>query len=403
MIGEVQELIEADKIDEAEKCRKDFFGIRSKLTRAINPLDPKVLIDHYEAKEAGVFTALSFPGVLGELIGALEREWLVAVLGSMKKGKSFLLQLGSVLGAIQKKRVVVVNLEMNQGDMIERNANQLIGIPETLNGQIYVPTFDCVCNQYNQCPVPHFRKNKIPLCTKDTNYKLPSIIDADRRYKPCMECRKDPDRRDRYMPTTWYLPYKGEKVRTLPAILRTARTFTKNYGDRLRHITYPAYSITMADLFKDLDSLIFKEGFIPDIVILDYGDILKPEGRSSSERDRLSEDWKNMKRWAGEHRALWLTATQTNRMAIDKTTISQKDIAEDIRKLAHVDVMVGIHQTDDDKTKGLSRLSVLANRHRKFDKRQVMILHQLDLGLPYIDSEWVPIKHDEKEETNDDE
>jgi hypothetical protein len=401
-IEQISELLNTGKDDEAENTANGKSKLTRKLTRA-KTLSRKEIVDVYEARDAGVPTALKLSGVFGQLIGELNRGWLVSIMAPAKRGKSFLLQEMAMQGARQGKNVVYINVEMGEFDLFDRFTNQIASLPADTVGKIGVPAFDCVWNQHGKCPIPHLRKNKIELCTKQTGYEVPKWEEADPRYRTCTVCRDDPKYKKNYVLAIWHIPYKGGTSRTLPALLKSASSFRRQYGDRLRLLTYPTYSVSFSDVEKDVNRLIADSRFIPDIIILDYGDILKPERHYANERDRLSEDWKRMKGFAETNHVLWLTATQTNREGAGRTTITQKDIAEDWRKFTIVDLMIGIHQTPADKEKNLFRTSVLARRSGNFSGAQVVVLNQLDLGLPYIDSEWVPIKHNEKEETNDNE
>ena len=54
-----------------------------------------------------------------------------------------------------------------------------------------------------------------------------------------------------------------------------------------------------------------------------------------------------------------------------------------------MDLKIAINQTPDEEEGGVMRLGVIAHRHRKRStKREAMVLQQLTIGLPMIDSEW---------------
>jgi hypothetical protein len=392
LFSEGMDLVSSGRMDEAEKLHSEFRGVVQATSKWENPFSPKVVGNHFADIESGRHEVLSFRGALGELIGPLEREWLVAFLGPMKRGKSFWLQEAIFQAIVARRRVAYINLEMGTKGIREREYRRISGLPDDNNRIIKLPKFDCYNNQTGKCPLPHMRTNRISLRLKDNDYGLPDWQDANPRYQVCTVCRGNPELRDSFIPDVWYVPWKARESLRLQTVARSIRGFARNYGDRLRQITYPAYSVTIADICRDLDELAYAEGFFPDLVILDYGDILRTEYQTGSERDRISSDWKKMKGIAGERRCLWITASQTNRIGLDKDTVSQKDIAEDIRKLAHVDVMVGINQTEAEKSELITRLNVLANRHRLFSSAQVIVLHQLAIGATYLDSEWMSIR-----------
>jgi hypothetical protein len=170
--------------------------------------------------------------------------------------------------------------------------------------------------------------------------------------------------------------------------MRRGVRFGSLYGKYLRIKEYPAYSATLDDIERDLDILERIDGFNFEVVGIDYADILA-DGAGKNERERLDSIWKKLKRLAASRDVLVITASQTNRSAITKTSISQIDTAEDIRKIAHVDAMIGLNQTPTEKENGIMRLNVIAHRHHVFHKNKQVIVEQ-DLGIcdPCISSRW---------------
>jgi hypothetical protein len=64
-------------------------------------------------------------------------------------------------------------------------------------------------------------------------------------------------------------------------------------------------------------------------------------------------------------------------------------VAEDIRKVAHVDVMISLNQLEIEKRRGVMRLAVIAHRDKDFYQLgQCFVLQQLELGQPNLDSEY---------------
>jgi hypothetical protein len=63
-------------------------------------------------------------------------------------------------------------------------------------------------------------------------------------------------------------------------------------------------------------------------------------------------------------------------------------VSEDWRKVANVDLMVAINQTEEEKRSGCIRVSVIAGREEEFDqKRSCIVLQNLELGQVCLDSE----------------
>lgn len=390
LFNQGRELVLAGQMDEAVKLHEQFRGVASVTSRWENPLDQRVIRQHFSEMEDDTYTVLNFNGALGQLVRPLERGWLVAFLGPMKRGKSFWIQETLFRAAASRKRAAYVNLEMIPKGVRERQYMRLTGLGNNHNGRpVQFPLFDCYYNQCGECPVPDMRTNDMTLRRDDADRSLPKWGSSGQEdYRVCTACRDEKELRKHWLPDVWYTWYKPEREFTEETVIKTAAGFMRQYGDRIRQITYPAYSVNISDIQRDLEELAWADNFRPDVVLVDYADIVDSETRTSSEREHLNQVWKAMKRAAGEMQALWVTASQTNRAAIDKALVGQKDVAEDIRKLAHVDAMYAINQTANEKDDLITRISTLAHRHHKVGRGQVAVLHQLDIGLPYIDSEW---------------
>jgi hypothetical protein len=92
---------------------------------------------------------------------------------------------------------------------------------------------------------------------------------------------------------------------------------------------------------------------------------------------------------AADKNFLVVSASQGTRGSIDSYSIRQTDVSQDIRKLAHVNVMIGINQTEEEKSEQALRVNLLAHRNRRMSRGEVKILYSFETGQPVLDSEWV--------------
>lgn len=383
-----RDLIRAGRVEEAITLHDDFRNVIQATSGWENPFDEKVINDHFR-EDLSEYQVLSFRGVLNELIGPLERSWLVAFMGPMKRGKSFWCEEAIFAGLSQQKRVAYINLEMPGRAVRTREYKRITALPER-NSRYVLPQFDCLLNQTGVCVLPERTGGGI-LVQDDQ----PPQYTPGHPWRVCTYCREHRSEirqkynRNSYAAAIWFSHVN--KLSLNPgAVHKEAQNLKMLSGDHLRQKTYPAYSATVEDVRRDLDDLMYAERFYPDIVVLDYADILGSERSFDHERHRLDNIWKRLKQAAAEMGALWITATQTNRRGMERHSVKQTDTAEDIRKMAHVDAMWGLNQTEDDRQQYFTRISQLASRHREAADREVMVLHQLQLGLPYLDSEWYP-------------
>jgi replicative DNA helicase len=158
----------------------------------------------------------------------------------------------------------------------------------------------------------------------------------------------------------------------------------------------------MADVDEALDDLERVEGFIPDVIITDYASIIRPEKKYNDPRHDVDDIFKAHKRLAQTRSALVVTGAQSlgaGRSALNKDMQGEEDVGVNAYILAHVDIMMTLDQTPDEKEKGIWRMGVVEHRWKPFNKRrQVMALQQLELGLPVMDTEIIYYKSGGKKE-----
>jgi hypothetical protein len=394
-----RELLKAGRVDEAIALHDDFRSVVRATSNWENPFDPKVIRDHFREPDTS-YQVLEYRGALGRMIGPLERNWLVAFMGPMKRGKSFWCEESIFAGLAGRKKVAYINLEMPNRTVRSREYKRITALPDKM-GRYIIPQFDCQLNQYGVCNLST-RTGAGALIAADA-ITAPEYV-VGHPWQVCTWCRDNAGALlsagevNTFAAGVWYSHTNKMDLRVADA-LREADSLQMLCGDSLRQITYPAYSATVDDVRRDIDELIYAHKFYPDIVVLDYADILGSEQSYNQERHRLDNIWKRLKQAAGEMDALWITATQTNRKGLEKMSgsaakmknVSQVDTAEDIRKMAHVDAMFAINRGDHELH--YTRMSHLANRHRDVSPQQVVVLHQLELGLPYMDSDVYPARY----------
>lgn len=176
-------------------------------------------------------------------------------------------------------------------------------------------------------------------------------------------------------------PTFGEVRRGMRAILK--KTGSKQSILKLRCV--PADTLRVSDIHADLEGLA-RNGWVPDVVVIDYADILAPEiGASDDMRHSINTTWKALRRLSQEFHILVATATQSDAASYDASTIRRKNFSENKAKIAHVTGMAGINQTEDEKEQGVFRLNWIALREGVFyEGRCVTTAGCLALGNPAI-------------------
>lgn len=372
-------------LENAQSALQSYRKVAKSVSTWVNPFDKDCIREVYDAKVVGDETdqLFKFPGVLGSYFGGFERSWLVSLQGPEKRGKTWWLQEFGFQALFNRLKVAIFTLEMPKTGFLHRGYKRITALSHPRYGkdEVVYPCFDCAKNQDSSCTRMD-RENRIRLLSADGE-RPSSIESTPSGYSVCTKCRGTRD----FATSTWYEYIKRDKM-TFRNLSRQLRGIQTMYGDRLRVKIYPTFSANLATIMNDLDTLEYTEDFIPDVVIIDYADILAPEDRRTEGRDRIDETWKSMKRLASERHILVVTATQAGRSTFEKRSVRATDTSEDIRKLAHVDAMLSLNQLPVEKDQGIMRLGIIVHRWKEFNElRSIVVLQQLDMGQTLLDSE----------------
>lgn len=168
------------------------------------------------------------------------------------------------------------------------------------------------------------------------------------------------------------------------------RNMAMYYRGDLRIRTYPSNSLTIARLKEDLDSMALYEHFVPDVIVADYADIFKHTTAAKEMRDRINDTWVSLRGLASERHALVVTATQTGRATVGgQKDAEESDVAEDIRKVAHVTKMIMINQNATEREQGLYRLACNTTRDEPVAPSQLLCTACLAIGEPMLDAHMI--------------
>ena len=131
---------------------------------------------------------------------------------------------------------------------------------------------------------------------------------------------------------------------------------------RIKH--WGANQATVGDLVVWLRALKSRQGFEPDVIIVDYADLLLPEGKRIKERHfgELGDIIRALRQVAGDFNAAVWTAGQTVRRSYNASLLDLNDIALDIQQVHVADVIVGLCQTPAERVSQKMRVALLGNR-----------------------------------------
>lgn len=123
---------------------------------------------------------------------------------------------------------------------------------------------------------------------------------------------------------------------------------------------FPTGGLTIAELESYLHVLEVKWGMIPDILLLDYADLMSLDRKNY--RVDLGDIYKKLRGMAIKRNMAVVTASQVNRSSKSSKWIGAEDIAEDYSKVATADVVISYNQTKEEQERNLARLYVVKGR-----------------------------------------
>jgi len=337
-------------------------------------------------------TAMTFQDSLGRYMPNIFRGKLYAMLGPTKRGKSWWLQEWAVNGVIDGLQTVVFSLEMTDEETDERLATRLsakeIMIQKKKN--YLIPVIDC---EYNQSGLCQRKECKSPeTVVRDAQKNILKTYEECPEHIPCTYCR---DKELDFKPCHWLVEETISRLTNREA-KKYRREFADHYGkDGLQLISFPIGTADVSDVEKALDDLTRDHGFIADLIIIDYADIMKKDNSKGELRFQLRDIWEELSRLAKTRNCIVVTATQGNRQSIYKDRLTAEDVAEDISKVMTIDGIFGINERghgkesigDRDRYWKVQRIETLALRYGDFlEGHQCVCLTDRARGQVCIDS-----------------
>lgn len=288
-------------------------------------------------------TLIEFSGALGKFFkNALERECFISFMGKKGIGKSFWLQTMAWQGLLQRRRVAFFEV----GDM---------GEAQTLRRFM-------------------IRAAKQPRYPQDIYYPT-KIWRNEKKHR----VQRDFEIREFAKKLSWRKAWKAceavmnNKVRSKEPYLKLSCHFNST-------ISVDGIDSILQDWERDT-------GWIPDIIIIDYADILKMQYPGKEGRDCINETWKRLRGLSQKRHCLLITATQSDADSYDRETLKMKNFSDDRRKIDSVTGMIGINQTEGEKKRGIMRLNWVSLRDDEFHPANcVHVAGCLALANPAIKS-----------------
>ena len=330
------EAFEAGDVDKAEiELSKGLEKQALSFEPGLNLSDPKQVLNlmddpHEEGISLGVdeFDRLGFQ---------LRRKTLTLFIGARGKGKSWSCVHAAKMALIQQWSVVIYSLEMSEKDYAVRVLQAFFSISQR-EAEVEVARF-----------------------TKDKKGELSDMI-FERLERKSM--------RDDKVKAEMVRRVREEFPRRPPLIIKQ----------------FPSGALTMAALEAHLDGLERYEKIVPDLVILDYPDLMKHDVKNK--RIELGQLFVDFRGIMVKRNAAGFAPTQGNRESDDARVVTGDMVSEDISKNNTADGILTYSQTDEEYKIGLARLYIEKNRTGK-GKAMVLLSQAYEIGQFCLDS----VKH----------
>ena len=323
LIKQMERSLEVKDIEAVTETFHAFEPIEFVAGQHPDPFDPEQQRKWLAQQETE--TLVEFPNALGKFIGnAFERDSFIAFAGPEKRGKSYWL-LDVVWRAVKQRRRVLYYVV---GDMSEKQAMIRLLKRATLQ----------------------------PRKTKELEIPARFVKKNDK-----ITVRKRMQEK------------KGLTPKTVAMKMKKVMQLTATKEPRLKTRIFGSSTICASDIESEIAHL-SKQDWVPDVVVIDYADILtcEPHSKHMEYRHQINETWKTLRRISQRFHLCLVTATQTAATSYEAKTIKKSDFSEDKRKGAHVTGMLGINQTPEEKVMGVYRLNWIFFREGAWAEHQVV-------------------------------
>lgn len=331
-IVKVMEAIEDGNLDQAEVEMQ--HGLRSQVgvfEIGLNMSDTGSALSFMDEIETGINIGIEEFDKRG--VNMRKGEALL-IMAPMKRGKSWFLTHIGRQALLQRQTVVHFTLENS----------------EKITSQRYVQMFFSMSKRKIDIKVPRFKVDEMGRLTDIYFDELerPTLTDPDMRKNLSTKMRK-------------------EFMKRTPLIIKQ----------------FPTGMLTISMMEAYLDGLERFHKIVPDVVIVDYPDLMKIDGMNK--RIDTGVIYQQLRGMAVQRNFALVEATQVNREGMGAKKVVDTMVAEDVSKIATADAVITYSQTEQEKAMGLARLYA-SNVRNDEDKFTVLISQAYGIGQFCLDS-----------------
>ena len=292
----VRQLLNSGNIKAAQEIMAAFSPIQRSQSVAFDPFDSPDVI--HEAFAVGEQSLLTFdrPDEKAFYDDVFSKESFVLMLASEKGKKSMFMLDFSIRAVSQNRKVAYFECgDLSRNQLIKRFVARVSGVP-----------------------------NKV------CSYEMPTELDVAEQNK-ILQYNITSNRKE------------NRHVLTAERAIKGVADWLKTYDSvgKMRISVYANSTQSVSGVNAILDEWAL-EGWIPDFVVLDYADLLKPEIKGEV-RHQIDEIYRQLRKLSQVRKCCLITATQATRGSAQQPFMSRDLISEAKSKLAHVTACLGLH------------------------------------------------------------
>lgn len=336
--------LEAGNKEAAEMAVASHHPVSATMDADIDPLNDFSAWDAAYAESQKPLITWPYESAQFFFGSSLSRDALIAILAPEKRGKTWFCLEFAVRAVSQRRKVALFEV----GDMSRSQIMRRLGV----------------------------RFSRLPAYRKDLG-----MIEIPKRLKRGEEKEIEIE----------YKSIECERVADAEKSKKAVEKFLRGHGIKPKEpyfkiSVHPNSSVSVHDISAILKRWELYDGFIPDVIIIDYADILASEPNTGqlNVRDQVNATWKALRRLSQERHCLVIAPTQADAASYNQTLLDLRNFSEDKRKLSHVTGMLGLNQTKEEKGRGIMRLNWIVLREDNFQLDRCLYVGQcLKLGRPF--------------------
>lgn len=346
----IEAALDTDQLDVAEEAFQSYRKVEVGAHEGINLFIDKEAVYSGFPDDEDSEILIPYPGALGKFFSlSLCRDGFVSVMGASKRGKSWWLIDMAYRAMLNRKRVAFFQAgDLSRKQVIRRLLIRTVGRP-------------LVAKSW-------------PM-----SVKWPTAIDT----APYRNSRGVDPAEVTFEKKTFDRPFNRREA--WKACREVMQDKVKAADSYFKLVVAGNYTLTVPALRTHVEGWALNEGWAPDVVVIDYADILAPLNPKKEEREQIKDNWQMLRRLSTELHCLVLVGTQSDTASFKCRVLTRSNFVGDRRTLDNVTGCVGLNQFGKEDEREIIRLNwVVLREEESRVGRCVHTARCLGLGQPAV-------------------